>query len=44
MTNYPRQHGMDRIFIRVSRDGKYMNICFSDLTEDEQNAFLDTLT
>ena len=44
MTEYPRQYGMDRIFIRVSRDGKYMNICFSDLTEDEQNAFLDTLT
>lgn len=44
MTEYPRQYGMDRIFIRVSREGKYMNLCFSDLTEDEQNAFLNTLT
>lgn len=44
MIEYPRQYGMDRIFIRVSRDGKYMDVCFSDLSEDEQNAFLDTLT
>lgn len=44
MIKYPMQYGMDRIFIRVSRDGKYMDVCFSDLSKDEQNAFLDTLT
>ena len=44
MKEYPREYGMDTIFIRVNRDGKHRNLCFSDLTEDEQRAFLDTLT
>lgn len=28
---------LDRCFFRVERDGKWQNICFSDLTEEERN-------
>lgn len=29
------------IYFRVKRDGKYENICFTDMTEDEQRKILD---
>ena len=27
---------LDGIYFRIERDGKWQNLCFSDLTEDEQ--------
>lgn len=44
MSEYPRMYEMDGVYNRVRRDGKYMNVCFSDLTVDEQRVFLDTLS
>ena len=29
------------IYFRVKRDGKYENICFTDMTEEEQRKLLD---
>lgn len=29
------------IYFRVKRDGKYENICFTDMTEEEQRKILD---
>lgn len=31
---------LDGIYFRVQRDGKWQNICFSDLTEDEMDEVL----
>lgn len=35
--NYPVERGLDGIYFRVQRNGKWKNICFSDLTSDERN-------
>ena len=32
---------LDGIFFRVNRDNKWQNICFSDLTEDEQSFVME---
>lgn len=32
---------LDGCYFRVFRDGKFQNICFSDLTEDEMHEKLD---
>ena len=34
---YPKERELDGIFYRVKRNGKSYSICFSDLTEQEQN-------
>lgn len=31
---------LDGVYFRVERDGKYENICFSDLTEEEMDSVL----
>ena len=31
---------LDGIYFRIERDGKCQNLCFSDLTEDEQKKVL----
>ena len=31
---------LDGIYFRVERDGKWQNLCFSDLTEEEQKKVL----
>ena len=31
---------LDGIYFRVERDGKWQNLCFSDLTEEEQKEIL----
>ena len=33
-------YDLDGIYFRVERDGKWQNLCFSDLTEDEQRKVL----
>ena len=32
-----RQRNLDGVYFRVKRDGKWQNICYSDLTEDERD-------
>ena len=34
--NFVNRH-LDRVYFRVERDGKWQNICFSDLTYEERN-------
>ena len=43
LDNYPSERGLDGVFIRAERDGKWCNRCFTDLTTDEQQRFLDSL-
>ena len=37
---YPKERELDGIFYRVKRNGKSYSICFSDLTEHEQDKIL----
>ena len=32
---------LDGIYFRVQRDGKWDNVCFSDMTEDEMNNIME---
>lgn len=34
---YPTKRDLDGAYFRVERDGKWQNLCFSDLTETERN-------
>ena len=38
--SFPIQRKLDGIFFRVQRDGKWLDICFSDLTEEEMDVIL----
>ena len=40
---YPVQRNLDSVFARVSRNGKEIDCCFTDLTDSEQREFLHTL-
>lgn len=31
------QRNLDGIYFRVQRDGKWMNVCYSDMTADERD-------
>ena len=41
--NYPEPRGLDGIYSSVERDGRVVERCFSDLSKDEQDAFLSKL-
>ena len=32
---WPEKRELDGVYFRVQRDGKWENVCFTDLTEDE---------
>jgi hypothetical protein len=32
-----RQRNLDGVYFRVERDGKWQNICYSDMTADERD-------
>lgn len=34
---YPVERNLDGVYFRMNRNGKYENVCFSDLTEEEQD-------
>lgn len=36
----PEKRDLDGAYFRVERDGKWQNICFSDLTETERNKIM----
>ena len=40
---FPTALERDGVYVRVNRNGKYINRCFSDLTKIEQEQFLATL-
>ncbi len=35
------QRNLDGVYFRVKRDDKYENVCFSDMTPEEQDGFLE---
>lgn len=35
-----KQRNLDGVYFRVNRDGKWLNICYSDMTEDERNTVI----
>ena len=37
---YPRKRNLDGCYFRVERNGKYEDVCFTDLTEEEQAKFI----
>ncbi|MFA7136500.1 MAG: hypothetical protein WC125_11670 [Bacteroidales bacterium] len=40
---YPIHRNLDGVYCRVERNGHFENLCFTDLTLSEQNAFLTKL-
>lgn len=34
------QRNLDGVYFRVQRDGKVLNICYSDMTEDERKRII----
>lgn len=40
---YPKVRNLDGCYYRVERDGKWLDLSFTDLTKEEQNKFLDKL-
>lgn len=36
------QRNLDGAYFRIKRNGKFENICFSDLTDEEMDEILDT--
>nr|DAK65127.1 MAG TPA: hypothetical protein [Caudoviricetes sp.] len=38
------KRNLDGAFFRIKRDGRWQNICFSDLTEEEMDAVLNGQT
>lgn len=39
----PVQRNLDPVYVRVVRDERHVNRCFSDLTINEQQLFLNSL-
>lgn len=37
---YPDKRNLDGYYFRVERDGKWGNVCFSDMNEEEQDEVL----
>lgn len=35
-----KQRNLDGVYFRVQRDGKWLNVCYSDMTEDERNTVI----
>lgn len=37
MKGYPIERKLDGVYFRVCRNSNWVNVCFSDLTEEERN-------
>lgn len=35
------KRNLDGVYFRIQRDGKWDNVCFSDLTKDERNEVME---
>ena len=42
IVDYPEKYDADGYYYRVFRNNKWTTVCFSDLTEEEQDKILDT--
>ena len=38
---YPIKRDLDGAYFRVERDGKWQNVCFSDMTRDERDQVME---
>ena len=38
---YPLERNLDPVYFRVKRDGKWVNRCFTDMTEREREDVMD---
>lgn len=38
--SYPVKRNLDGVYFRVERDGRWEDLCFTDLTEDEQEGIM----
>lgn len=38
---YKEKRNLDGVYFRVERDGKWDNVCFSDLTKEERNKVME---
>lgn len=36
---YPKQRELDGVYTRVERNGHWYGVCFSDLTDEEQDVY-----
>lgn len=36
-----QKRNLDGVYFRVERNGKWDNVCFSDLTKDERNSVME---
>lgn len=43
-TEYPELRWLDSVYVKVERDGVFVSRCFTDLTTEEQECYLNTLT
>lgn len=41
---YPQLRWLDSVYVDVEREGKVVKRCFTDLSNEEQKAHLDSLT
>lgn len=41
--NIPEPRGLDNVYVVVERGGKECERCFTDLSADEQNSYLESL-
>lgn len=40
MAKYPSKYDLDGIYFRVCRNESWQSVCFSDLTEEEQDSVM----
>ena len=41
MSTYPKKRNLDGVYFRTRRDGKYYDLCFSDLSEEERGKVME---
>jgi len=40
---YPVKRNLDGVYYRAERNGRWTSLCFTDLTQEEQEKFIDSL-
>lgn len=38
---YPTKRNLDGVYFRVKRDSKWCNVCFTDMTKEEQDKVME---
>ena len=41
MNDYPDRRDLDGVYFRVERDGRFLSLCFTDMTEEEREKVID---